>query len=88
MNGTTSMKLISDGASVDITARDESVFEIWSGELLLGFVEQAGRVFVALSGARYDRAVEAGQALSLSMAASLLASAPAEDTAPQLQSAA
>ena len=40
------------------------VYGIVTGEGIVGYVHQAGRVYVALSGARYHRAVEVGQALS------------------------
>ena len=73
----TSMKLISQGISYDVSRRDEGLYEVVSGETFLGFVERAGRIYVALAGTRYDRAVETGQALSLSAAAAMLKTAPA-----------
>ncbi len=46
------------------TRIDLDLYEIsWDGAVA-GYVEVVGHVFVALSGARYDRAVEVRQALS------------------------
>ena len=46
------------------TRVDLDLYEIsWDGAVA-GYVEVVGNVFVALSGARYDRAVEVRQALS------------------------
>jgi hypothetical protein len=46
------------------TRVDIDLYEIaWDGETA-GFVEVVGSVFVALAGARYDRAVEVRQALT------------------------
>ncbi|GLK15709.1 hypothetical protein [Herbiconiux flava] len=84
----TSMKLISQGISYDVSRRDEGLYEVVSGEVFLGFVERAGQVYVALSGIRYDRAVETGQALSLSGAAAMLEAAPAARVTQELVAAA
>ena len=84
----TSMKLISQGISYEVSRRDEGLYEVVSGEVFLGFVERAGQVYVALSGIRYDRAVETGQALSLSGAAAMLEAAPAARVTQELAAAA
>ena len=42
------------------------------GEVVVGYVEAAGSVFVALHGSRYDRAVEVAQSLSFDVAAAAL----------------
>jgi hypothetical protein len=84
----TSMKLISQGISYEVSRRDEGLYEVVSGEVFLGFVERAGHVYVALSGSRYDRAVETGQALSLSAAAAMLEAAPAVRVTEELLAAA
>ena len=39
------------------------------GDTVVGFVEAAGPVFVALHGPRYDRAVEVSQSLAFDVAA-------------------
>lgn len=38
-------------------------YEVTRSGSTLGFIDVQGRVFVALAGARYDRAIEASQAL-------------------------
>lgn len=74
-----SMKLISNGETFNVRRQDSGVYQVLSGDRFLGYVERAGSVYVALVGTRYDQAVEAGQALSLAMAASLL-KAPTENS--------
>jgi len=49
------------------------LIEVTAGGIVLGFVEIADSVFVALAGERYDRAVEVGQALDLEHAVATLA---------------
>ena len=44
------------------------------GEVVVGYVEAAGAVFVALHGSRYDRAVEVAQSLTFDVAAAALLS--------------
>lgn len=75
------MKLISNGETYTVARLDSGVYQVLCGERFLGFVERAGSIYVALSGTRYDRAVEAGQALSLGKAAALLR-APLESAVP------
>ena len=49
------------------------LIEVSAAGSVLGFVEIADGVFVALAGERYDRAVEVGQALDLTRAVAVLA---------------
>jgi len=49
------------------------LIEVTAGGVVVGFVEIADSVFVALAGERYDRAVEVGQALDLQRAVAVLA---------------
>ncbi len=42
-----------------------SVLRVTTDDRVLGFVEHVGRVYVALSGERYDRAVEVAQSLDV-----------------------
>lgn len=49
-----------------------SLLRVTRGEHTLGFVEHVGRVYVALSGSRYDRAVEVAQSLDVTRAARAL----------------
>ncbi|GAA2239533.1 hypothetical protein N1031_17080 [Herbiconiux moechotypicola] len=67
-----SMNLVSQGQTFRVHRESSGVYQVQSGGRLLGFVERAGDVYVALSGTRYDRAVETGQAGSLGSAAVLL----------------
>lgn len=62
---TIELQVISAGAGLD---------EIRRGNVTFGFVQTAGRVFVALSGARADRAEECGQYLLWDQAAARLVS--------------
>jgi hypothetical protein len=66
------MNLISNGQTYRVQRESQGLYLVESGERLLGFIERAGDVYVALSGTRYDRAVEAGQAQTLGSAAVLL----------------
>lgn len=50
-----------------------SLVRVRRGDLTIGFVEHVGRVYVALAGERYDRAVEVAQTLDVSHAARALA---------------
>lgn len=52
----------------------EGLVQVCAGERVVGFVEAAGPVFVALFGSRYDRAVEVAQSLSFDAAAAGLLS--------------
>ena len=72
------MQLISNGQSYSVERQASGLYRVLAGDRFLGFVERAGSVYVALSGSRYDRAVEAGQALSLAAAVALLRSAQPE----------
>lgn len=68
----TTMNLISDGESFTLQREESGIYRVHQGGRMLGFVERAGSVYVALAGPRYDRAVESGQAHSLGRAAALL----------------
>jgi len=56
-----------------ITQVATHLIEVSAAGHVLGFVEIADGVFVALAGERYDRAVEVGQALDLKRAVAVLA---------------
>jgi len=47
----------------------EELVQVTVGTAVVGFVESAGPVFVALHGPRYDRAVEVSQSLAFDVAA-------------------
>ena len=47
----------------------EDLVQVTVGTTVVGFVESAGPVFVALHGPRYDRAVEVSQSLAFDVAA-------------------
>jgi hypothetical protein len=49
-----------------------NLIEVVADGAVVGFVEIADSVFVALAGGRYDRAVEVGQALDLDHAVDVL----------------
>jgi len=49
-----------------------NLIEVVAGGEVVGYVEMADCVFVALAGRRYDRAVEVGQALDLPRAVDAL----------------
>ena len=77
-----SVRSISSLAAVDcsgvrpepsMTQVSTHLIEVTAGGQVVGFVEIADSVFVALAGARYDRAVEVGQALDLQRAVAVLA---------------
>ncbi|MCS5723084.1 hypothetical protein N1028_13185 [Herbiconiux sp. CPCC 203407] len=76
------MHLISNGQNYSVERQASGLYRVLAGDRLLGFVERAGSVYVALSGSRYNRAVEAGQALSLAAAVALLRTAQ-PDAQPQ-----
>lgn len=60
------------------TRVDLDLYEIaWDGEVA-GYVEVVGHVFVALAGARYDRAEEVRQALTFPDAVAALPHPPAQ----------
>jgi hypothetical protein len=46
------------------TRIDLDLYEIARADLIIGYVEVVGPVFVALGGTRYDRAVEVSQELT------------------------
>ncbi|RWZ51032.1 hypothetical protein ELQ90_09545 [Labedella phragmitis] len=46
-----------------------SLLRVMRDDRVLGFVEHVGRVYVALSGEHYDRAVEVAQSLDVTRAA-------------------
>ena len=52
----------------------DELVEVCIGQTVVGFVETAGIVFVALHGSRYDRAVEVAQSLTFDVAAAALLS--------------
>lgn len=54
---------------------DDHLVRIEFGDHTAGFVEEVGRVYVALAGVHYDRSVEVGQALSLERAIDLVIAA-------------
>lgn len=57
----------------DVNQIGSNLIEVTSGDTVLGFVEIVDGVFVALSGERYDRAVEVAQARDLDRAVARLA---------------
>lgn len=63
-----------NGEIVTSQQLDEGLVQVCAGERIVGFVESAGPVFVALFGPRYDRAVEVAQSLSFDAAAAGLLS--------------
>ena len=63
-----------NGEIVTSQQLDEGLVQVCAGERVVGFVESAGAVYVALFGSRYDRAVEVAQSLSFSAAAAGLLS--------------
>jgi hypothetical protein len=52
----------------------ESLVQVCVGDSVVGFIESAGVVFVALHGSRYDRAVEVSQSLAFDVAVAALLS--------------
>ncbi len=66
------MKNIRSAATHSVSA-PAGVVPVVRQEGVLGFVERAGKVFVALAGSRYDRAVEVGQRLSFTEAQAVVA---------------
>ncbi|CAN5205666.1 hypothetical protein BH09ACT5_BH09ACT5_09320 [soil metagenome] len=63
-----------NGEIVTSQQLSEGLVQVCAGEIVVGFVESAGPVFVALFGPRYDRAVEVAQSLSFDAAAAGLLS--------------
>jgi hypothetical protein len=63
-----------NGEIVTSERLSESLVQVCAGEAVVGFVEAAGPIFVALFGPRYDRAVEVAQSLSFDAAAAGLLS--------------
>jgi len=57
----------------DIKQIGSTLIEVTAGDDVVGYVEIVDGVFVALSGRRYDRAVEIAQALDLDRAVAHLA---------------
>ena len=57
----------------DVNQIGSNLIEVTSGDTVLGFVEIVDGVFVALSGERYDCAVEVAQARDLDRAVARLA---------------
>ncbi|GAB3802432.1 hypothetical protein GCM10028798_19560 [Humibacter antri] len=58
--------------SLVVVPRDNDLVEIDLERHVLGFIERAGQVFVALAGERLDRAEECGQSLLWDQAAAEL----------------
>ncbi|MDQ1135998.1 hypothetical protein QE410_000797 [Microbacterium sp. SORGH_AS 1204] len=56
------------------TRIDLDLYEVSRGGYIVGYVEVVGAVFVALGGARYDRAVEVSQHLTFHAAVDALIS--------------
>ena len=54
------------------TRIDLDLYEVSRGGYIVGYVEVVGAVFVALGGARYDRAVEVSQHLTFHAAVDVL----------------
>jgi hypothetical protein len=52
-----------DTVSLMVVPRSDDLEEIDADRHVLGYIHQAGRVFVALAGERLDRAEECGQSL-------------------------
>jgi hypothetical protein len=69
------MTLVSETGSYTVERFMAGVYSVSQESEHLGFVERAGGLYVALSGTRYDLAVEVAQAHSLASAASELGSA-------------
>jgi hypothetical protein len=59
--------------------RDIDCYQVWMDDLTVGFIDVVGAVFVSLSGARYDRAVEVKQSLIFERAIEAL-----QDAAPSV----
>ncbi|MBB3159119.1 hypothetical protein FHS07_002837 [Microbacterium proteolyticum] len=64
----------SAAASTEIpwTRIDLDLYEVSRGGYIVGYVEVVGAVFVALGGARYDRAVEVSQHVTFHAAVDVL----------------
>jgi hypothetical protein len=71
------VRLATDGDRLDtvelvVVHRDDELDEIDLDRRILGYIQQAGSVFVALLGERLDRAEECGQSLLWDRAAAYL----------------
>jgi hypothetical protein len=65
---------VSTAVSTEIpwTRIDLDLYEVSRGGYIVGYVEVVGAVFVALGGARYDRAVEVSQHVTFHAAVDVL----------------
>ncbi|MBU1589033.1 MAG: hypothetical protein KKH51_13980 [Actinobacteria bacterium] len=61
-----------NGAIATSQQLSETLVQVCVGESVVGFIETAGVVFVALHGSRYDRAVEVAQSLAFDVAVAAL----------------
>ena len=68
---------VSASSRVSVRLRRDRLFEVSTASGVIGFVEYAGPVFVALKGTRPSRAVEVAQHLSLAAAVEQLRQADA-----------
>ena len=66
-----SVERVKGAIATSLRLSDELV-QVSVGDVVVGFVESAGPVFVALHGPRYDRAVEVSQSLVFDVAAAAL----------------
>jgi len=60
--------------SFDVTRAIEGVYRVEAGRRTIGYILEAGAVFVTLSGSVYNTSVEIGQSLDLESAVRILAS--------------
>lgn len=60
------------GATATSLRLSDELVQVSIGNAVVGFVESAGPVFVALHGPRYDRAVEVSQSLVFDVSAAAL----------------
>ena len=59
--------------SFNVTRAIEGVYRVEAGRNTLGYILEAGAVFVTLSGSVYNTSVEVGQSLDLESAVRILA---------------
>jgi hypothetical protein len=59
--------------SFDVTQAIEGVYRVEAGRRTIGYILEAGAVFVTLSGSVYNTSVEIGQSLDLESAVRILA---------------
>jgi hypothetical protein len=59
--------------SFNVTRAIEGVYRVEAGRKTLGYILEAGAVFVTLSGQVYNTSVEVGQSLDLESAVRILA---------------